>query len=111
MLRHALQAVSTGFSASSHSTPSPAFHFPLSASCCCLVLPFEGGTLHAVIFPHFYGISVCAQIDHYLAFRASRWLELWRILKFFKVVFIRPVVDVHFDLEIIPAFLAGFPVA
>jgi hypothetical protein len=73
--------------------------------------PFDRGTFHAVIFSYFYGISVCAQIDYLIAFCASRRLELGWIFEFFKVVFVCPIVDIHFGFEVIPAFLAGLPIA
>jgi len=72
-------------------------------------LPFDGGAFHAVIFTHVHGKTIGAQVDHSFTFRTARWLEFWRIFQFFKVVFICSIVHIHFGLEIVPAFLAGFP--
>ena len=74
-------------------------------------LPFYGGTVHAKIFPHVHGVFVIAQVDDLLTFRATSRLELWRVLKFFEIIFVRAVIDVHFGLKVSAAFFTGFPVA
>jgi len=87
----------------------------LASSSCAnryfLVLPFDGGTFHTVIFTHVHGITICAQIDYLIAFRTTSWLEFGWIFKFFKIVLVRPIVDIHLCLKIVPAFLARLPIA
>ena len=90
---------------------SPAFHLPLSADRYCPVLPLERGTFHAVIITYVHGVTIRTKVDYLLAFRTSCRFEFGRIFQFLKVVFIRPIIDIHFSLEAIPAFLAGLPIA
>ena len=55
-------------------------------------------------------MTIHTQIDHFFTFRAASWFEFWRVLQFFKVVFICPIIDIHLCLKITPAFLAGLPI-
>jgi hypothetical protein len=58
-----------------------------------------------------HGVTIITQINYLLAFRTTRRLEFWRIFEFFKVVFVCPIIDIHLCLKIVPAFLAGLPIA
>ena len=75
------------------------------------LLPFDPGAIQTVIFAPAHGIATLAQVQDFPTFRTTRWLESWRIFELFEVILVRPIVDIHFGLEVIPAFLAGLPVA
>jgi hypothetical protein len=73
-------------------------------------LPFYVRTIHAVIFSHVHRVSIIAQVDHFLAFRAAGGLKFGWIFKLLKIVFIRSIVNINLGFKIIAAFLAGFPI-
>ena len=75
-----------------------------------LISPIDPGTIHAIIFARLYGITTLAQVQDFAAFRAALWLECGRVFQLLEVVFIRPVIDIDFCFEVIPAFLAGLPI-
>ena len=52
-----------------------------------------------------------SEVDYFFTCGAARWLEFGRVFKFFEIVFVRAVIDIHLGLEAIAAFFAGFPVA
>jgi hypothetical protein len=66
---------------------------------------------HAIILPHVHRVSVISKADNLFALCATRGFKFWRVLQFFKVVFIRAIIDVYFRLKIVAAFLARFPIA
>jgi hypothetical protein len=62
------------------------------------------------MFSHVHGVSIVAQVDDFLAFRAAGGLEFGWIFKLLKIVFICSIVNIHLGFKIIAAFPAGFPI-
>ena len=66
---------------------------------------------HTIVFPHIHGVAIISQAYNLFTLCATGGFKFWRILKFLEIVFIRAVIDVHFGLKVITAFLTGFPIA